>query len=34
MKLYEFEGKKLFDKAGIPTPAGKIVTTVRRNRGG
>ena len=33
MKLYEFEGKKLFDNAGIPTPAGKIVTTVDEARG-
>ena len=25
MKLYEFEGKALFDRAGIKTPLGKVV---------
>ena len=25
MKLYEFEGKRLFDRAGIQVPAGKVV---------
>ena len=33
MKLYEFEGKRLFDRAGIPTPPGKVVTTVEEARG-
>ena len=33
MKLYEFEGKKLFNHAGIPTPAGNIVTSVEEARG-
>ena len=27
MKLYEFEGKQLFDRAGIKTPFGKVVKT-------
>ena len=27
MKLYEFEGKRLFDRAGIETPPGKVVAT-------
>jgi succinyl-CoA synthetase beta subunit len=27
VKLYEFEGKQLFDRAGIPVPAGKVVKT-------
>ena len=28
MKLYEFEGKILFQKAGIPVPKGTVVTTI------
>ena len=28
MKLYEFEGKILFQKAGIPVPRGTVVATV------
>lgn len=28
MKLYEFEGKILFQKVGIPVPKGSVVTTV------
>ena len=27
MKLFEFEGKKLFDRAGIKTPPGKVVAS-------
>src|SRR3990172_9803788 len=27
MRLYEFEGKKLFRKAGIPTPDGTVVSS-------
>jgi succinyl-CoA synthetase beta subunit len=27
MKLYEFEGKKLFDRVGIKTPPGKVVAS-------
>ena len=27
MKLYEFEGKQLFDRADIAVPAGKVVKT-------
>src|SRR3990167_7909048 len=27
MRLYEFEGKKLFREAGIPTPDGTIVSS-------
>jgi len=27
MKLYEFEGKSLFDRAGIPIPPGKVVAS-------
>jgi len=33
MKLYEFEGKRLFDRAGIPTPPGKVVAAVEEARG-
>ena len=32
MKLYEFEGKTLFQKAGIPVPRGAVVTTVEEAR--
>ena len=28
MKLYEFEGKSLFRQMGIPTPEGRVATTV------
>ena len=28
MRLYEFEGKKLFSEAGIPIPEGKVVSSV------
>jgi succinyl-CoA synthetase beta subunit len=27
MKLYEFEGKKLFERVGIPTPPGTVVSS-------
>lgn len=27
MKLYEFEGKRLFERAGIPVPPGKVVAS-------
>ena len=27
MKLYEFEGKRLFDRAGIQIPPGKVVAS-------
>ncbi len=33
MKLYEFEGKRLFDMAGIKTPAGKVVASCDEARG-
>ena len=32
MKLYEFEGKTLFQKAGIPVPRGTVVVTVEEAR--
>jgi succinyl-CoA synthetase beta subunit len=32
MKLYEFEGKTLFRKAGIPVPRGTVVATVEEAR--
>jgi succinyl-CoA synthetase beta subunit len=32
MKLYEFEGKTLFQKAGIPVPRGTVVATVEEAR--
>jgi succinyl-CoA synthetase beta subunit len=32
MKLYEFEGKTLFQKAGIPVPRGTVVATVDEAR--
>ncbi len=33
MKLYEFEGKRLFDRAGILIPTGKVVAAVEEARG-
>jgi succinyl-CoA synthetase beta subunit len=33
MKLYEFEGKRLFQRAGIPIPPGKVVTSADEARG-
>lgn len=33
MKLYEFEGKRLFQRAGIPTPPGKVVASAAEARG-
>ena len=33
MKLYEFEGKRLFDQAGIPIPPGKVVASAEEARG-
>ena len=32
MKLYEFEGKTLFQKAGIQVPKGTVVATVEEAR--
>jgi succinyl-CoA synthetase beta subunit len=32
VRLYEFEGKTLFQKAGIPVPRGAVVTTVEEAR--
>ena len=33
MKLYEFEGKRLFEQAGIPIPPGKVVSSVEEAGG-
>ena len=33
MKLYEFEGKKLLEQAGIPIPPGKVVASVEEAGG-
>jgi succinyl-CoA synthetase beta subunit len=33
MKLYEFEGKKLFAQAGIPVPPGKVVASAEEAAG-
>lgn len=33
MKLYEFEGKKLFEQAGIPIPPGRVVSSAEEARG-
>jgi len=33
MKLYEFEGKKLFERVGIPIPPGKVVAKADEARG-
>jgi len=33
MKLYEFEGKKLFERFGIPVPTGKVVTNASEAAG-
>ena len=33
MKLYEFEGKRLFERAGIAVPRGRVVSSVEEARG-